>query len=100
MAQVAQDAQLQATIDDYLDYLIHTWKSVPLNAQEWDAWDDLSQLSFVVNWGVPADRLDQLRRWAEGDRLTAKQQVRYQELLTLVERYRPILEAMLEDETA
>ncbi len=98
MAEVVQDTKLQATIAHYLDYLTRTWESVPLDAQEWDDWDDLSQLTYVVDWGVPNDRLDQLRQFADRGVLTQAQCARYEELLQLVDRNRPVLEEMLKDE--
>lgn len=98
MAQVVQDSQLHSRIEHYLDYLTRAWEGVPLDAREWDEWDDLSQLTFVVDWGVPADRLDQLQRWAAEGRLTPEQCIRYDALLVLVERYRRTLDRMLQDE--
>lgn len=100
MAEVAQDTKLQTTIDHYLDYLIRTWESVPIDAREWDDWDDLSQLTYDLDWGVPNDRLAQLRQFAEQGVLTSAQRARYEDLLKLVDRYRPVLAEMLEDKTA
>lgn len=99
MAQVAQSPQLQATINHYLDYLTRSWESVPLDAQEWEEWDGLSQLTFIVNWGVPEDRLHQLRGWAEQGLLTPAQRARYDALLKLVTQYRPLLEQLFADDS-
>ena len=97
MAQVVPDAERGAWIDDYLEYLIREWESIPGLAAEWDEWDDLSQLTFVVNWGVPADRLAQLHQWAEQGLLTPAQRQRYEQLLQLVAQHRPTLEELLKD---
>lgn len=97
MAQVARDPKLRERIDDYLDYLLRTWEAVPETAAEWDQWDDLSRLTFTVDWGVPEDRLYQLQQWAEQNLLTPEQCARYKELLALVAEHRPTLEQMLAD---
>ena len=97
MAEVTKSADLREWIDDYLTYLIRAWEGVPLNAAEWDDRDDLSQLTYVVNWGVPADRMAQLQRWAEQDILSPKQRIRYEELLKLVDQHGPTLERLLAD---
>jgi hypothetical protein len=88
MAQVVPDAQLLARIDRYLEYLFDRWEQLPEMAAEWDEWDDLSRLTFAVNWGVPADRLAQLRHWADEGLLTPAQQERYDRLLQLVSQNR------------
>jgi hypothetical protein len=95
MAQVTQDPALQDRIDHYLDYLINSWEGIPLDAAEWDEWDADSQLFFVLNWGVPNDRLAQLRGWAEQGVLTPLQRGRYQKLEALVTEYQPVLNRML-----
>ncbi len=97
MAQVGSDAALRERIDEYLDYLIRTWEGIPELAAEWDDWDDLSQLTYVVNWGVPADRMAQLKRWAEQDLLTPEQRVRYEALLKVADQHGPTLERLLAD---
>src|SRR5688572_15821641 len=97
MAQVAQSRQLHEWIDDYLDYLSSEWAGLPDLAAEWDEWDELSKLDFVIEWGVPADRLHQLHQWAEQDLLTPEQRARYDQLMALVAKYQPILDELLKD---
>ncbi len=97
MAQVRSDPALRERIDGYLDYLIRTWEDIPELADEWDDWDDLSQLTYVVNWGVPADRMAQLKRWAEQDLLSPEQRVRYKALLKLADQHGPTVERLLAD---
>ena len=97
MAQVAQDPQLRSRIEHYLDYLTNQWEGIPELAAEWEDWDQDSRLTFVLNWGVPADRLHQLQGWAAQGLLTPGQHARYDGLLQLVERNRPTLERLLAD---
>jgi hypothetical protein len=97
MAQVRTPAELHAWIEDYLNYLIAEWEDIPSLAAEWDDWDHDSQLTFIVNWGVPADRLHQLRGWAEQGLLTPGQRVRYARLEELVAQHQPTLERLLAD---
>ena len=95
MAQVTQDKQLLEQIDHYLDYLVRTWEGVPLDAQEWDTWDDFSRLNYDLDWGVPNDRLAQLRGWAKQEIFTPSQQALYEELETLIAKNQPVLDRML-----
>jgi hypothetical protein len=97
MAQVRTPAELQAWIEDYLNYLIAEWEDIPALAAEWDEWDDSSRLTFVVNWGVPADRLHQLQGWAEQGLLRPEQRARYERLQELVAQHQPTLERLLAD---
>ncbi len=98
MAQVAQDAELRATIEHYLTYLTATWESVPLEAREWHEWDEDSRLVYELNWAVPEDRLHSLRQWADQGLLTPTERARYDHLLRLVERYRPLLDELLRED--
>ncbi len=98
MARVAQDPQLQARIDRYLEYLRREWDSIPALAAEWDEWDEHSRLVFALDWPICEDRLHELRQWAEQDVLTPAQRARYDELLGLVACNRPILERLLGEE--
>lgn len=97
MAQVAHDPKLQGYIEDYLDYLTKTWRGIPLDAREWDEWDEDSRLDYVLDWGVPADRLHSMREWAAEGLLTEGQMVRFRALLELVARYQYLVDAMLDD---
>ena len=96
MAQLAPRRDLHEWIEDYLDYLIREWESIPELAAEWDEWDRESRLTFIFNWGVPADRLHQLKQWAEQGALAPNQRERYDRLLTLVAEHRSTLERLLE----
>lgn len=95
MARVASPAQVHEAIEDYLDYLLRTWQGIPELADEWPEWDEYSRFVFALDWGVPEDRLGQLNQWAAEGLFTPAQRTRYDELLRLVERNRPILNDLL-----
>lgn len=97
MAQVTHDPQLSAWIDDYLDYLLGEWNSVPLLAREWAAWDEHGRLVFALDWPIREDRLHQLAQWREQDCFSPAQCDRYEELLRLVRQHRPVLEELLRE---
>ena len=99
MAQVAQDPQLQARIDRYLEYLRPDWHSIHALAAEWDEWDDLDQLVFVVEWPMREDKLHQLGVWFEQGLFTPEQRARYEGLLRLIARHRATLEYLISDES-
>jgi hypothetical protein len=86
MAQLDAKTSIGEWIDDYLEYLWGEWDQLPGMAAEWDEWDKESRLTFAEDWGVPADRLAQLRGWAAEGLLTPAQQQRYDALLALVAR--------------
>jgi hypothetical protein len=96
MAPVVPAAELKARIDRYLTYLFDQWCQLPEMAAEWDEWDDLSRLTFVLNWGVPADRLAQLRGWAAQGLLTPEQRERFDALEHLVAQNHETLAYLLE----
>ena len=95
MAQVAQDPRLRGRIEHYLEYLSSQWEGVPELAAEWDEWDQDSRLTFILNWGVPADRLHCLTQWAAAGLLTPDQSDRYDRLMRLVEQHGPTLRRLL-----
>ncbi len=95
MDQLTQDAAVAMRIDHDLDYLIREWRNIPLLADEWDDWDDHSQLIFVLNWAVPNDRLGELRKQADQGLLNAEQQARYDELQQIIAQHEPWLERIL-----
>jgi predicted NUDIX family NTP pyrophosphohydrolase len=97
MADVAQRSQTETRIDYHLDYLLREWWSLPAIAAEWDTWEDLDQLVFVLEWPIREDRLHQLQEWVRVGLLTPTQQSRYRELLNLMSKYRPMLDRLLSD---
>jgi hypothetical protein len=90
MAQVAQITPLAKRINHALDVALGEWSGVPELAKVWPNWDEHSQFSFVMDWPVSEDRLQQLAHWSDQELLSPRQLSRYTELLGLVERYRPV----------
>jgi hypothetical protein len=97
MAQAIPIAQLQARIDDYLTYLLDEWQGIPDLAAEWAEWEEHERLDFVLEWPIREDRLHQLRERAAAGQLTPRQQARYEHVLDLERRHRPLLERLLAD---
>jgi hypothetical protein len=97
MAQVVAPPNVSAWIEDYLTYLIGVMDELPEIDAEWDSWDDIEQLDFVVEWDIKRDRLFQLEQWDRLDLLTADQRDRYRRLLDLSNERRPILDRLLAD---
>ncbi len=97
MAQVTHVLTARERIDPYLDYLFREWEYVPELAREWAEWDELDRLDYVVEWPIREDRLHELAQWAEQGLLTPEQRARYDMLLRLVSRHRPVLEALFDD---
>jgi hypothetical protein len=95
VAHVAVPTNVSAWIDDYLDYLFDVMNDLPKIVAEWDSWDDLEQLDFVVEWDIKRDRLLQLKNWDSQGLFAAALQDRYGELLDLLERQQPILDKLL-----
>lgn len=98
MAQVTHILTSQQRIDPYLDYLFREWESVPQLAEEWEGWEDHDRLDFFVEWPIREDHLHQLRDWNERGLLTLAQRGRYEELLGLIARHRPVLEGLFAEE--
>jgi len=98
LATLAHDAKLQVRIDGFLRYLIGQWEGIPDLAAEWGDWDGESQADFALDWPVCEDSLTQVCCYAEHGLLTAEQSARYEELLQLVARHRPILDRLLSED--
>lgn len=94
MAALARDSRLDDRIDAFLSYLIGEWEAVPGVVEDWAAWSEYDRLDFALEWPIREDRLQQLRGFAEQGLLTSAQRRRYDQLLLVVERRRPTLEAL------
>ena len=98
MAQVARDPGLEADIDYHLEYQFHQWNDIPDLAEHWAELDAIDQEVFHLEWvGITESRLTLLEQWAEQDLFTPAQRARYDELLQLVARCRPLLDRLLAD---
>lgn len=97
MASVAHDTQLLQRIDHVLYYLAAEWSGIPHVAAEWDAWDEVERLDFVLEWPIQEEKLSSLQGWADQGLLNDEQRQRYDALLTLIALHRFTLEKLLED---
>jgi hypothetical protein len=95
MAQVAQEIRTKAWIDSDLTYLLREWQEIPEVVRQWNDWDELDRLTFVVEWPLRAERMERLEYWDGQNELTTDQRERYRELRTLIARYRSDLEQLL-----
>jgi hypothetical protein len=93
VAQV--DPATRTDVDRLLDQAVASWDELPEVEREIDAWRLEDQLVFTEEWPIEEDRLLRLAQLAESRELTEAQRARYQELLNLVERNRPVLERIM-----
>jgi hypothetical protein len=95
MVQSARPLSLTERIDAELRASFSTWHGVQADAAEWDEWDEDSKLLYDIEYcSMAFDRLGRLERWAEAGQMTAEQRARYDQLLALVEKTRPLLRQM------
>lgn len=94
MAQV--DRATRADVDHLLKWATAAWKELPEVEREIDSWDLLAQLVFTEEWPIEEDRLLRLAQLARSGEFTETQHARYRELLSLVERNRPVLERIMQ----
>jgi hypothetical protein len=94
MAEVAPGVDARA--DWFLDYLEREWQAVPDYAEAFETWDAVQQLAFVHEWDVRESALETLRAYAERGMLGSGQRARYNQLLELIARHRPLLVPILE----
>ena len=89
MAQVAPATHQR--IDHLLSRSTAEWNELPEVEAEIDSWDQMDQIDFVEEWTLAEERLLQLARFANSETFTEDQQERYDQLLQVVARYRPII---------
>ena len=101
MAQVARDPRLESDIDYHLEYQFHQWDNLSDIAAQWAEMDTIDREVFHLEWvGITESRLTLLEQWAEQALLTPAQRARYDQLLRLVERHRPLLGELLREDGA
>jgi hypothetical protein len=88
------DRATHVDIDHLLDRAIAGWEELTEAEQEIDGWDLIDQIVFIEEWPLEEERLRRLARHAQADDLTGEQRLRYEELLCLVERQRPIIDRL------
>jgi predicted NUDIX family NTP pyrophosphohydrolase len=93
VAQV--DRATRADIDHLLRWAVAAWEGLAEVEREIDSWDLLDQLVFTEEWPLEEERLRRIAEHARAGDLTEAQRLRYQELLKLVERQRPIIDRIM-----
>lgn len=94
MAQVT--SSVQEHIEIVLSHLLHAWRYLPVAVKEINEWDIVDQIIYVEEWSPDEQLLVILHQYDQDGALTADQSARYQELLTLVEKNRPLLDDLRE----
>jgi hypothetical protein len=95
MAQVVQQIQTHDPIHKDLDYLLREWRAIPDVAREWEHWDELDRLTFVVEWPLRVDRMLRLESSVQQHALNEEQHVRYLTLQELIARHQSTLDRLL-----
>jgi hypothetical protein len=99
MARLAQHTPASADIDRYfLDNLFSEWGRLPRVEAEWESWEELDRLRFVLEWPLQEDRLHLVEGWAAEGGLTDEQMARLERLQELVRAHRPIVERLLSED--
>ena len=97
MAQVTRTPTTRQRIDASLDFSLDEWRGVPELADEWAEWEPVDRLTFRYEWAIREDHLDQLAQWRARGLFPEEQRARYVEILDLVARHRPLLDALFAD---
>jgi hypothetical protein len=84
-----------ADVDHLLERATAAWAGLVEVEREIDSWDVIDQIVYVEEWQIQDDRLKCLAQYAQSGIFTDAQRVRYQDLLSLVERNRPIIDRLL-----
>lgn len=87
----------QQHIDHLLNYVTAEWEDVTEAAEEWEEWGRDGQILYRLEWPIVESKLERLRSFADRGLLNAEQQTRYNELLRLIERQRPVLDSLMEE---
>ncbi len=84
----------RADLDHLLDRALAAWEGLPGVEREIGTWDLVDQLVFIEEWPIEEDRLRALAAYAAHGELTSEQLARYENVLHVVERHRPLLERL------
>ncbi len=84
----------RADVDRLLDRALAAWEGLPEVERELGTWDLVDQLVFIEEWPIEEDRLGALAAYAARGELTNEQLARYEHVLYVVERHRPLLERL------
>ena len=90
------DSETRADVDHLLKWAFVVWEELPEVEREIDGWRLEDQLVFTEEWPIEEERLRRLAQHAHSNDFTEDQSVRYQDLLNLVERHRPVLDRIMQ----
>ena len=93
MVDVARSSKQHIERD--LDRAYREWSRLPEVERTIDAWPDYEAIDYLVQWGLEEMNLNRLRRYAERGELRPDQQARFEALLPIVERNRPIIDRLI-----
>jgi hypothetical protein len=85
----------RADVDHLLERARAAWEGLAEVEREIDSWDLIDQIVYIEEWQIQDDRLKLLAQYAQSGQFTEAQHIRYQDLLSLVERNRPIIDRLL-----
>jgi hypothetical protein len=89
------DRATHADVGWLLERAFASWEELPWVEREIDSWDLIAQLVFTEEWQIQEDLLSRLAELVRTGDFSKAQCARYQELLKLVERHRPIIERIM-----
>ncbi len=93
MVEVARAAR--SIIDRELDQAHTEWARLPEVEATIDSWPEDEALDYLNEWSLQVDTVSTLRKRAARGELTPEQQARFEELLPIVERNRPIIDRLI-----
>ena len=93
MAQV--ETAISARVEMLLDLVESAWAELPEIAAEIDGWEYGAQIDFTENWSIQNVRLNQIETHISEGIVSPEQLDRYYQLLDLIERNTPILDAIM-----
>jgi hypothetical protein len=87
------------TVEDTVDRLLYfataAWRELPEIAAEFEYWTPEEREDYLIEWPLEEMRLNDLKAHAEKGDMTPEQRRRYEALLEIVGRNRPIIERLL-----
>jgi hypothetical protein len=96
MAQtISETLPLNAWLVIVLEDAAEIWSSLPEVERRLDELDYFEALPYLEEWALQEQRLKRLERHYQAGDMIPKQQRRYEELLEIVGRNRPIVERLL-----
>ena len=90
---------MRARIEHAHFYSVSEWGATLEVFAEWDDWEENCRLDFVVELPLREDQLHKLPGWRTDGLLTSIQTERFRQLEELIDRNRPALERLLEDQS-